>query len=641
MCGGDGDGVGTFVDELADVGDDTIFIQGAVSLAVRRNGSATHEAEVAVAGGLDQLMRFFADALDIAQSEEASEAIVVIDDEQFEDLLAIESYFTWLHNGEVHDMFKQSRSDFEMFVGAIFDQTGPVPLFKTETQSPRLQEYYDGNYRTTFVDPNDNYRAEDMSDDGETVLTESEAYEKTSWSERFTMTRCGMTAGEILASRPKPRKQPPQTPKPKNEDTTTNYTGARRTPQNHDEAMLQDELNGNTAWARAEETELERLYGVGVLTRSGEVRALEIERLYETGAITSPEQHYKITYTYKIKESHTCRMVIDEAHKDLLKDVIDTPTSDDHDHLSFKDYEDPMMKLMLPDPMFPTTTDGRNLITRKISRIRKVDEDRGYEEPEDRPFEPNEYIVRDYLLCCYQASDWDFTPGWSGLKSRAHEIQVEMGLIDPAMSPNYRLALIYQFEYRLQLKPGVAHGHPIRPRFLARFGIPPDVGDYFDIPPDVVDYPYPKNPPSEPDETINIPDPDVPLYERPFHDALFLFYQDNRRVWDQTVYIDVSHRAYMMQYDHYWKNLKIRIDKTEYAHLYKIYDILTIEEKKLIATLSYGYDHDSWSKLRIIWRKKKANWFRRLSSKEYNDADTDRGIGMRRFAMHKVMIESA
>ena len=83
MCGGDGDGVGTFVDELADVGNDAIFIERAVSLAVRRNGSATHEAEVAVAGGLDQLMRFFADALDIAQSEEASEAIVVIDDEQF------------------------------------------------------------------------------------------------------------------------------------------------------------------------------------------------------------------------------------------------------------------------------------------------------------------------------------------------------------------------------------------------------------------------------------------------------------------------------------------------------------------------------------------------------------------------------
>ena len=54
-----------------------------------------------------------------------------ISDEKFEDLLAIESYFTWQRKGEVHDMFKQSRSDFEMFVGGIFDQIGPVPLFKT------------------------------------------------------------------------------------------------------------------------------------------------------------------------------------------------------------------------------------------------------------------------------------------------------------------------------------------------------------------------------------------------------------------------------------------------------------------------------------------------------------------------------
>ena len=132
----------------------------------------------------------------------------------------------------------------------------------------------------------------------------------------------------------------------------------------------------------------------------------------------------------------------------------------------------------------------------------------------------------------------------------------------------------------------------------------------------------------------------MPIDKRPFHDALYLFYQDNRR-FVIKLYIDVSHRTYMMQYDHYWKNLKIRIDKTEYAHLYKIYDILTIEEKKLVATLSYGYDHNRWTKLRIIWRKKKANWFRRLSSKEYNDTDNDRGIGMIRLAMHKVMIESA
>lgn len=175
--------------------------------------------------------------------------------------------------------------------------------------------------------------------------------------------------------------------------------------------------------------------------------------------------------------------MIDKAHGGLLKNVIDNPTSYYHDNFMYGDYDDnPMMRLVLPDPTRGIkrtstegckTPDGCILTTRTISQMKKIDDNSGYHPPKDRPFEPAEYIARDYLLCCYQASDWEFVPGWSG-ESRAHEIQVEMALIDPAILASYRLSTIHQHEQHLRLKPGLAHGHRIRPRCLAPFKIPPD-----------------------------------------------------------------------------------------------------------------------------------------------------------------------
>ena len=288
-----------------------------------------------------------------------AERTYYISDDQFEDLLALESYFAWMREGRVHDMYTQSRSDFEMFVGAIFNQTGPIPLFKTTTYTNRLWQYYEDNYRTSFPDPNERYSREDLLDDGETTMSETEAYERLSYSERSTMRSCEVTAGEILAMRQKPRKQHPQPLKPMN--ATMDHRPATKAPTNHYQAMMQDLANDNSAWAEAEREELNRVSNI--TTRSDEEKALAIDRLYDTGVITSPhEQVYHITYIYKAKETHTCRMVIDKAHGELLRDVIDNPTSYYHDNFTYGDYDgDPMMRLMLPDParrLKRTSTEG-------------------------------------------------------------------------------------------------------------------------------------------------------------------------------------------------------------------------------------------------------------------------------------------
>lgn len=61
-----------------------------------------------------------------------------------------------------------------------------------------------------------------------------------------------------------------------------------------------------------------------------------------------------------------------------------------------------------------------------------------------------------------------------------------------------------------------------------------------------------------------------------------------------------AYSAYILQYHKYWLSLIQRISDTEYAHLYKIYNILTIKEKKLVASLSCGYDQVNWNKLGTI-----------------------------------------
>jgi len=95
----------------------------------------------------------------------------------------------------------------------------------------------------------------------------------------------------------------------------------------------------------------------------------------------------------------------------------------------------------------------------------------------------------------------------------------------------------------------------------------------------------------------------------------------------------------MEQYDPYWKDMKDRIEETEYTHLYKVHDMLAIEETGVVAGLLHRHDGERWSKLRVIWRKQKANWFRMYWNKKYNPDDARRNIGMRRTAKNEVIDE--
>ncbi len=83
--GGDGNGIDAFIDELADMAEDAVAVEFAVRLAVGGNGGAAHQAEVAVAGGFDRLLGLLLDALDVAEGEEAAEAVLFVDDQKFVD----------------------------------------------------------------------------------------------------------------------------------------------------------------------------------------------------------------------------------------------------------------------------------------------------------------------------------------------------------------------------------------------------------------------------------------------------------------------------------------------------------------------------------------------------------------------------
>jgi len=83
--GGDGDGVDVFVDEVADMGDDFLAVEGAVGEADWSDGGAGDESEVGVAGGLPAGFRVGDDAVDVGEGDEAAEVVLVVDDEHLVD----------------------------------------------------------------------------------------------------------------------------------------------------------------------------------------------------------------------------------------------------------------------------------------------------------------------------------------------------------------------------------------------------------------------------------------------------------------------------------------------------------------------------------------------------------------------------
>ena len=80
--GGDRERIGAFGDERADVSEQAGTVDFAVRRAGHRDGDADAETEVGIAGRADVGAGFFGDALDVAQREQATQAVLGVDDEE-------------------------------------------------------------------------------------------------------------------------------------------------------------------------------------------------------------------------------------------------------------------------------------------------------------------------------------------------------------------------------------------------------------------------------------------------------------------------------------------------------------------------------------------------------------------------------
>ncbi len=83
--GGDGDDIDAAFHQGADVVDDTDVVELARRVAGGGDGGAADEAELGVAAGLERGGFFLGDALDVAEGEEAAEAVFVVDDQELVD----------------------------------------------------------------------------------------------------------------------------------------------------------------------------------------------------------------------------------------------------------------------------------------------------------------------------------------------------------------------------------------------------------------------------------------------------------------------------------------------------------------------------------------------------------------------------
>ncbi len=83
--GGDGDDIEAAFDEGADVVEDAVAVEFTEGVTGGGDGGAADEAVLAVSGGFELGVAFEGDTFDIAEGEEALEAVLVIDDEEFMD----------------------------------------------------------------------------------------------------------------------------------------------------------------------------------------------------------------------------------------------------------------------------------------------------------------------------------------------------------------------------------------------------------------------------------------------------------------------------------------------------------------------------------------------------------------------------
>jgi hypothetical protein len=80
-----GDRVDVLVDQVADVGKDGLPVEGAVGVALRREGCADDEPELGVAGRLAPGFDLAGDPLDVGRGDQAAQAVVPVDDEHLVD----------------------------------------------------------------------------------------------------------------------------------------------------------------------------------------------------------------------------------------------------------------------------------------------------------------------------------------------------------------------------------------------------------------------------------------------------------------------------------------------------------------------------------------------------------------------------
>ena len=85
VCGGDRNGIDTAFDKGTDMLESTVAVDFTEGIAGGGDGGSADKAEERVAGGLELGARFLSDAFDIAESEEAVQTVIIVDDEEFVD----------------------------------------------------------------------------------------------------------------------------------------------------------------------------------------------------------------------------------------------------------------------------------------------------------------------------------------------------------------------------------------------------------------------------------------------------------------------------------------------------------------------------------------------------------------------------
>ena len=82
VCRGDGHAVHTAVDERTDMSDNPVAVDAAILVTDRGNGRTAEKSECRVAGRLQGRTGFLGNTLDVAESEQPLESILIVHHQQ-------------------------------------------------------------------------------------------------------------------------------------------------------------------------------------------------------------------------------------------------------------------------------------------------------------------------------------------------------------------------------------------------------------------------------------------------------------------------------------------------------------------------------------------------------------------------------